>query len=481
MSGCGVEYKTIELSEKAAERAGTVGELDAYSSTWTTDDVGDRFVEGAFAESLRTRSHRPLLLHHDHTRPVGAELALVEDGHGLRGRWRFADTADGREARTLVRSGAIRRMSVGFIPKKVRELRGGGREILVADLLENSLVAVAANPAAEVLAVKGGSMVHEIEATARRLAAKGIISLPARDAIGARVANHPELRSLMTRGGGQPARVVLPDVTLKALTNPPSSVTEDRPDLSTAGVVAPSVLDYLAQIETTSGSVQVPRSSRPSGASAVSPNGLKPEILVAYAATPLPMAWIAGFIQATTAVLDDADGLAQLVDGDLRLAVRDEAERQVLEGSGVAPEMRGIWSTSGVLTLTATAGQELAALIDAIGDVVQASKRMPTVAAVSMGSWPTVLKAIAATGAVTSAPNLLGIPLVPSAGLTAGRALVGCGPTAPLFVQRGLAIEAGWINNGFLRNIVHLRGEMSAVVAPSKPEAWCAVSGLGTS
>lgn len=477
-----IEYKTSPLRGIELKASGSGWEISGYGSTWgdPPDAANDVVQKGAFSRSLQTIPSKFLL---NHAEVIGMPIELREDSKGLFGRWSILDTTSGRDAHVLAKAKALDALSIGFIPKQTRKRSDGVRVLEDVDLLEVSLCPWGMNPNALVTAVKsrGGDMSMSGELAMRRSRLSGVIPFDAkRLTLGGQVATSPELKALKDRGAGT-ARVVLSGVTLKALTNPPGSVADNRPDLAGSGTVIPSVLDFLPQIETSAGSVQVPRSSHPTGANAVAAGALKPEITVSYAGAPVPMCWVAGFVTATRNVLDDATGLEQLIDSDLRDAVREDAELQVLQGDGAGSNMRGVWSTVGVLTLAATGGQELNALLDAIGDVVSASRRMPTVIAVSMGSYPVILKAIAATGAVNGAPNLLGVPLVPTAGLTDGRALVGCGPCAPVFVQRGLTVETGFIADQLLRNMLSIRGEMSGVVAVSKPQAWCAVSGLGVS
>src|SRR5262249_14275436 len=84
------------------------------------------------------------------TRPVGSWTQLSEDARGLRVRGRInLDTQAGKETRSLLRSGAIGGLSVGFL------VRPGGYEykdrvhgFTDLELLEVSLTPLPANPAA---------------------------------------------------------------------------------------------------------------------------------------------------------------------------------------------------------------------------------------------------------------------------------------------------------------------------------------------
>jgi hypothetical protein len=240
-------------------------------------------------------------------------------------------------------------------------------------------------------------------------------------------------------------------------------------------------LDFLPSLPTATGLVGVPTSAGATGAAAVGDGELKPELVTGYGRSTVTTTTVAGVVYVTRQVLSDGQRFEQVVNTDATQAVRDELERQVLSGDGVDPNMLGIAGWPGIGTLTATAGQDLAALLAAIGLVVVASRQQPTVCAVSLESWAALVAdpaVVEALGPTLGLPG--GVPIVPTAGLAAGTALVGSGPTAPVFVQQGITVDAGNINDSFIRNIAVLRGEVLAVVAVAKPAAWCLVDGLST-
>ncbi|MGJ3629189.1 HK97 family phage prohead protease [Sphingomonas sp. MMS24-JH45] len=77
----------------------------------------------------------PLLRQH-RGRPVGTIEAIEATAHGLR----IEARVDDGEAARLVACGALPGLSVGYRPRVVRQ--GARREIIAADLVEVSLVAV---------------------------------------------------------------------------------------------------------------------------------------------------------------------------------------------------------------------------------------------------------------------------------------------------------------------------------------------------
>jgi len=152
-----VLYKSTSL-ELVDIKAGSEGMLfTAYASTFGNEDHGGDVIEkGAFAKTLKDPNRdRPLLWQHDPRVPIGIEQSLKEDGRGLIGTWELVDTQQGSDAYKLLKKGAIRSMSIGYIPK-TWELQEEAtvRVLKEIDLLENSVVSIPMNDQARVQSVK---------------------------------------------------------------------------------------------------------------------------------------------------------------------------------------------------------------------------------------------------------------------------------------------------------------------------------------
>jgi uncharacterized protein len=163
--------RRLALSLRAT--ATEAGILTGYASVFNMQDSqGDVVLPGAFRQSLASwqqQGRMPALLwQHDPRQPVGAMIALSEDGRGLQLEAQLAlASGAGREAWELLRAGALDGLSIGF--RTIRAERGpdGSRRILEAELWEVSLVTFPANPAARVTGVKAA-----LAASVRALALK---------------------------------------------------------------------------------------------------------------------------------------------------------------------------------------------------------------------------------------------------------------------------------------------------------------------
>lgn len=145
---------------KAADGGGW--EVAGYASTFggEPDSYGDIVVRGAFDESLAKRKTR-LLWQHDLGEPIGKQLSLSEDEHGLFGRWSILPTDTGTKAHTLLGAELIDSLSIGFVPVETEYREDGVRLLKKADLYEVSLVTIPANSNAVITSFKSDIPTHQ--------------------------------------------------------------------------------------------------------------------------------------------------------------------------------------------------------------------------------------------------------------------------------------------------------------------------------
>lgn len=119
----------------------------------TADRVGDMIEPGAFKA---VKLPIPMLFGHDMNDPVGSWTTAEEKSDGLHisGKLLVDDVARAREVSALVKSGAVRGLSIGFLTKKAITRKGGGRTITELELLEASLVTIPMHPGAQVTSAK---------------------------------------------------------------------------------------------------------------------------------------------------------------------------------------------------------------------------------------------------------------------------------------------------------------------------------------
>jgi hypothetical protein len=153
-----LQLKTIEEN----------GYFSGYASVFNVEDNhNDIILSGAFGNSLRKKHYGKdikLLWQHKSDEPIGTFTKLVEDEHGLYVEGKLLlDVQRAKEAYALIKNGAVKGLSIGFIVKQYDRNDDGARRIYEADLWEISLVTFPANKYAEVMALKSCQLVLDKE------------------------------------------------------------------------------------------------------------------------------------------------------------------------------------------------------------------------------------------------------------------------------------------------------------------------------
>lgn len=152
--------KQIAIEIKSFEPDDQQGVFTGMASTYGNVDLdGDIIEPGAFGRALSAKGDSyPLLYQHDHSAPIGL-IKISETQQGLVAAGELnLEVQAAREARALMRQGALRSMSVGFMIQDYEINRDAGkgyrRLIKQAELLEVSIVTFPANQQALVASVK---------------------------------------------------------------------------------------------------------------------------------------------------------------------------------------------------------------------------------------------------------------------------------------------------------------------------------------
>jgi HK97 family phage prohead protease len=156
-----IERKTFGhvVEVKQEDRNGIpVGIVEGYIATWDVDRGADRFVKGAFADSLEEhrQKSRPIRLKDHHGRTIGGfPIATVrEDDRGLYGVGEInLDVQQGREAYALAKQGVLSDFSIGYSVIQ-DSMEGNIRVIGKAIVWEGSVVDEPMNTEAHIISVK---------------------------------------------------------------------------------------------------------------------------------------------------------------------------------------------------------------------------------------------------------------------------------------------------------------------------------------
>lgn len=148
------EIKAVDDSGIIEGYGSVFGNLDSYS---------DIVAPGAFAKSLeeaKASGRMPAMLwQHNQEEPIGVWTEMREDDRGLFVKGKLADTQRGKEARELIKLGALTGLSIGYTTRSYQVDRENDSRVLTdVQLWEVSPVTFPANSEARITGVKASDI-----------------------------------------------------------------------------------------------------------------------------------------------------------------------------------------------------------------------------------------------------------------------------------------------------------------------------------
>lgn len=148
------EIKAVDDSGIIEGYGSVFGNLDSYS---------DIVAPGAFAKSLeeaKASGRMPAMLwQHNPDEPIGVWTEMREDDRGLFVKGKLAETQRGKEARELIKLGALTGLSIGYTTRTYQVDRENDSRVLTdVQLWEVSPVTFPANSEARITGVKADAI-----------------------------------------------------------------------------------------------------------------------------------------------------------------------------------------------------------------------------------------------------------------------------------------------------------------------------------
>lgn len=251
-------------------------------------------------------------------------------------------------------------------------------------------------------------------------------------------------------------------------------------NLVTVGDTDSDVVEWVKENSFTNAAAETAEATATGGAS-----GTKPESAIDYAIVQSNVKTIAHWIPATKRALSDAGQLRTLVDQRLEDGVNLRLDSQMVNGDATGENLRGILNTSGIQTQSGAGMPRVEAVLRAI-TLLRLAFIEPT--AILMNPTDAMemrLEANASGDYYFGPPNLVGatqawgIPIVQSAVLAAGTALVAKWDEAMLWVREGVTITATDSHSDFfVRNMVAILAEGRFAFGVPRPAAFATVTGV---
>lgn len=269
-----------------------------------------------------------------------------------------------------------------------------------------------------------------------------------------------------------------------------------------------TIEDLLATGTTDSGTVRYLREiTNTNAAAAVTEGDAKPESTITFDQVDEPVRKVATFLPVSDEMLEDEAQIRSYLDNRLRLFVEHAKESQLLNGSGTAPNLRGLLNRTGIQTATraalgtsagetAAASTIAAALYMAITNIRVNAKVEPDGIVMHPTNWAALRLSKDSAGQFLGGGPMIGaygnglmagetawgLPVVVTSAIAANTALVGAfGTMAQVFYRNGLTVEASNSHSDFFqKNLTAIRAEQRLALAVYRPEAFHAITALQT-
>jgi HK97 family phage major capsid protein len=242
-----------------------------------------------------------------------------------------------------------------------------------------------------------------------------------------------------------------------------------------------TIRQLMNVVQISSGSVEYPeQTTRTNNADTVAEGALKPESAYAWELKNTPVRTIAHWVPASRQVLDDAPQLRDTIDGELRYGLALKEEEQLLFGSGTGANLRGMATVASAFAAPVTLAD--ANMIDQIGlAILQAAltDNEPDGIVVHPSDWWRIRflkdadgKYLLGAPGANLAPQLFGLPVVPTKAMPSDKFLVGAFGAQTLYDRWDPRVEVSTEHaDFFVRNMVAILCEERIALATKKPEA----------
>ena len=246
------------------------------------------------------------------------------------------------------------------------------------------------------------------------------------------------------------------------------------------GVVDGNVVPYLRE------------STYTNNAAVVAAGAAKPETIKDFTMITAPLLKVAHYVALADEFLADVAGLRGFIDQQLLVGVLQKLENEVLNGDGTTGHFLGILNTPGVGSIahstTAPAMPLATPILGAIAQL-EAAGYQPNGIVVNPVTFAYIVTESTPNAGYYLGPDmatqgltmrLWGLPVVSSASMAAGTALIGdFARGAALFRKDTVAVQATNSHQDFfIKNVTAIRAEVRAALAVFWPAAFVKVTNL---
>lgn len=250
------------------------------------------------------------------------------------------------------------------------------------------------------------------------------------------------------------------------------------------------VADLIAPGTATSNLISFMKETTFTNAAATVAEGAdKPESTLIFDAATAAVRKIAHWLPVTDEMLEDVAQIQSYIDARLQLGVELKEEDQLLNGSGIAPNVLGLMLLPGITAAHPRgADSNIDAILKQLTIIATTVFVQPSGIVMNPANWMTVqLTKNAAGNYLGSGPwtspqatQLWGLPVAVTPSIVANSALVGdFRGSAQIFRKGGLRVEASNSHSDFfVKNLTAIRAEERLALAAYREAAFGQVTGL---
>jgi HK97 family phage major capsid protein len=281
------------------------------------------------------------------------------------------------------------------------------------------------------------------------------------------------------------------DVEMKVLFQTTAGILPQstRSGLMVEGVTRPiQVLDLIPSFPISQPSFVYMQETVRTHAAAETGEGLAyPESAFAWVQQTSPVQKIADFIPVTDEQLEDEGQVASLLDQRLSFGLRQRLDSQILVGTGLGVNLRGLNNVVGIQTQALGADSRIVAFLRALTLIRFTGRANPTGAIFHPNDWLDILLTQNAGGDFMfgnpfQGPGpqaLFGIPVAQSDAQTQNTGIIAdFANFTRIDDRRGVVVQTGYTGTQFTTGQVTLRADMRAAFTVTRPAAVCTLTGI---